>query len=66
MSVFETVIDEPIQQCVTGATISLPFFGYLGGAFFVAHQPGMGFWDGVVWIWYVGRFIAAHFTMLSY
>lgn len=39
---------------------------WLGGAFYVAHQPGMNGWDGVVWFWYVGRFIAAHFTMLSY
>lgn len=45
---------------------SLGFFAWLGGAFWVGHQPGMGFWDGVVWLWYVGRYIAAHFTLLSY
>lgn len=45
----------------------MPFFAYLGGAFFVAHQPGMGFWDGVVWVWYVGRYNIAHnFTVLTY
>lgn len=45
--------------------VSLPFVGWLGGAFWVAAQPGMGFWDGVVWIWYVGRYVAQHFTALS-
>jgi hypothetical protein len=25
-----------------------------------------GFWDGVFWMWYVGRYLAAHFTMLAY
>lgn len=52
---------------VTGevaARIKWPFLMWLGGAFWVARQDGMGFWDGVVWLWYVGRYIAAHFTML--
>lgn len=40
----------------------LPTMSYFGGAFYTANQPGMGFWDGVVWLWYFGRFIAAHFT----
>ena len=44
----------------------LGFFTWLGGAFFVANQPGMGFWDGLIWMWYVGRYIAAHFAMLHY
>lgn len=48
------------------AKLALPFFAWLGGAFYVSHQPDCGFWDGVVWLWYVGRYIAAHFTVLSY
>lgn len=45
------------------------FFGlltYLGGAFFVGNQAGMDFWDGLIWMWYIGRYIAAHFAMLHY
>ncbi len=45
--------------------LSIGFFAWLGGAFWVAEQPGMGFWDGVFWLWYVGRFVAQHFTALS-
>jgi len=43
----------------------LGFFGYLGGAVWVAHQPGFGFWDGVIWLYYVGRFAAQHFAALT-
>jgi hypothetical protein len=51
----------------SGSTVSfsLPFLAWLGGAFWVAEQPGYGFWDGLVWLWYLGRFIACHFTALS-
>ena len=45
--------------------LSLSFLAWLGGAFWVADQPGHGFWDGVVWMWYVGRYIAKHFTALT-
>ena len=48
------------------ARISLPVLAWLGGAFWVANQPNNSFWDGVIWFWYVGRYIAAHFTMFSY
>lgn len=50
----------------TYSKITFPFLVWLGGAFYVGHQPGCGFWDGVVWMYYVGRYIAAHFTMLTY
>jgi hypothetical protein len=46
--------------------LSFGLLTYLGGAFFVGNQPGMGFWDGLIWMWYVGRFIAAHFALLHY
>lgn len=40
------------------------FMTWLGGAVYVAHQPSMTFWDGIVWCVYVGRYIATHFTVL--
>ncbi len=46
--------------------VRLPLIAWLGGFFWVWNQPNCGFWDGVFWLWYVGRFIAAHFAMLSY
>jgi hypothetical protein len=46
--------------------VTLPVLAWFGGAFWVGNQPNNGFWDGVVWLWYVGRYIAAHLTMLSY
>ena len=46
--------------------LSFGLMTFLGGAFYTANQPGMGFWDGVIWMWYIGRYIAAHFTMLHY
>ena len=48
----------------TAAGIRLPVIAWLGGAFWVARQPDCGFWDGVIWLWYVGRYIAEHFTVL--
>jgi hypothetical protein len=47
-------------------TISLGLLAWLGGAFYIAHQDGHGFWDGLIWMWYVGRYIAAHFAQLHY
>ena len=38
---------------------------WLGGAFWVGAQPGMTCWDAIIWFWYVGRYIAQHFTTLS-
>lgn len=46
--------------------IATPLLAWLGGAFYIANQPGMGFWDGLVWLWYLGRYIAANFTLLHY
>lgn len=48
------------------ARIGLPVIAWLGGAFYVANQPGYGFWDGLVWTWYAGRYLAANFAMLHY
>lgn len=45
--------------------LSLGFLSWLGGAVWVAHQPGHGFWDGIVWMYYVGRYVAQHFTALN-
>ena len=45
--------------------IGLGFLFWLGGAVHVMSQPGMGFWDGIGWLYYVGRFVAQHFTALS-
>ncbi len=53
-----------VIQTTTKPRITLPILGWLGGAFYVGNQPGCGFWDGVVWMWYIGRFIAAHFALL--
>ena len=54
-------IDAPLVS-----RLSLGPITYLGGFFWVWNQPGFGFWDGVIWLWYVGRYIAAHFAMLHY
>jgi hypothetical protein len=53
------------EPAVAGGNFFLGLFGYLGGAVWVAHQPGYNFWDGVVWLYYVGRYVAAHFTQLT-
>ena len=45
--------------------LSLGFITWLGGAVHIANQPDCGFWDGVVWMYYVGRYIATHFTQLT-
>jgi len=45
--------------------LSLGFFWWLGGAVWVAHQPGYNFWDGLIWLYYVGRYVAKHFAALS-
>ena len=39
---------------------------WLGGAFYTAHQPGMEYWDGLIWLWYVGRYVAADFATFHY
>lgn len=45
---------------------ALGTFGWLGGAFYVWNQPGMTVWDALIWLWYVGRFVAKNFTVLAY
>ena len=47
------------------AKIHLGTLAWLGGAFHVGAQPDMSFWDGLIWLWYVGRYVATHFTVLS-
>lgn len=46
----------------TNTTIGFGLICWLGGAIHVMNQPGYGFWDGLVWMYYVGRYIAVHFT----
>ena len=43
----------------------VPFLAWLGGAVYVYNQPGYGFWDALIWLYYVGRFVAMHFAALS-
>lgn len=45
--------------------LSLGFLAWLGGAIHVMNQPGGDFWDGLIWLYYVGRYIAIHFTALT-
>lgn len=37
---------------------------WLGGAVWLANQPGYNFWDGLIWVYYVGRYIAMHATAI--
>jgi hypothetical protein len=41
--------------------VGLGFFFWLGGAVHVAHLPGYNFWDGIIWLYYVGRFVAINY-----
>ena len=51
--------------CQSGPTrLSLGILCWLGGAVWVSNQPGYDGWDGLIWLYYVGRYIAAHFAML--
>ena len=45
--------------------LGLWFVAWLGGAVWVFRQPGYGFWDALFWLYYVGRFVAQHFTALT-
>lgn len=38
---------------------------YFGGAFHVWSTPNGTVWDVLIWPWYVGRYIATHFTVLG-
>jgi hypothetical protein len=38
--------------------IAFPLIAWLGGAVHTAHLPGMNFWDGAIWLYYVGRKLA--------
>lgn len=57
-------MEKPSCNCSSGGFV-LGFFGWLGGAVWVADQPGMSFWDGIIWLYYVGRYVAQHFAVLS-
>lgn len=55
------------QQTNSGSTttyLSFGFLWWLGGAMWVYNQPGYGFWDALIWVYYVGRFVASHFAQL--
>jgi hypothetical protein len=39
----------------------IPGIMWLGGAVHTANLPGFGFWDGLIWLYYVGRYVATHF-----
>ncbi len=54
--------DSKSNTTYLGTRLSFGFICWLGGAVHVAHQPGYDFWDGLVWMYYVGRYIAIHFT----
>ena len=45
-------------------SISPGWLTWIGGAVYVANQPGYGFWDGFFWMYYVGRYIAVHYALL--
>lgn len=61
----ESKLDD-IKNRLTSGNVRIGFgtLTWLGGAIHTMNQPGCGFWDGVVWMYYVGRFIAVHFTAL--
>lgn len=52
-----------LVRAMTGIILLL---GSAGTSGWVSNQPGCNGWDGMIWPWYVGRYIAAHFTMLTY
>lgn len=56
-------VKSPILPAPSGCFV-LGFLVWLGGAVWVAHQPGCAFWDGVIWPYYVGRYVAMHFAAL--
>ena len=49
----------------TRSPICFPLIVWLGGAMSVYNQPRYGFWDALIWMYYVGRYIAIHFTALT-
>ncbi len=44
--------------------IAVPCLLWLGGAVHFYNLPGYGFWDALIWLYYIGRYIALHFTAL--
>lgn len=46
-----------ISSSIT-SRLSLGFLCWLGGAVHTANLPEMNFWDGLIWLYYVGRAIA--------
>lgn len=49
---------------IVARNLGFGFIMWLGGAVHVANQPGYDFWDGIVWLYYVGRYFATHLTSL--
>lgn len=41
------------------------FLFWLGGFFAVWNAPGGSFLDGLIWPYYLGRYIATHFTIFT-
>jgi len=58
--------DTVVERTSGSTSIGFGFLFWLGGALFTMNQPGMNFLDGLIWLYYVGRFVAQHFTTLSY
>lgn len=54
-----------IRLTICNPLYVLIFITWLGGAMWVAKQPGFNGWDALIWLYYVGRFIAIHFTALT-
>ncbi len=50
--------DNNSQTASTSTHLSLGFLFWLGGAVHTANLDGMNFWDGVIWLYYVGRALA--------
>jgi len=42
--------------------VTFGFLFWLGGAMHVYNQPSYGFWDALIWLYYVGRYVAMHFA----
>lgn len=48
-----------------GINVGFGFIFWLGGAVHVMRLPDYDFWDGLIWMYYVGRFVAIHFAALG-
>ncbi len=50
-----------VRRC----SLHLPLLAWLGGAVHTYNQPGCTFWDAIIWMYYLGRYAAVNFTVLS-